>query len=120
MNEDPMNKKGYEQCLVCGVYYEPGKAHKCPVSVATQPIETILAQRQTRYKDFKDNAEVSQQIKDILHDRIEWENLSPTHKEAVEVIVQKVSRIVCGDPNYPDNWIDIQGYAKLAEQRCTN
>src|SRR5690606_10084595 len=29
----------------------------------------------------------------------------------------KIARILIGDPNYADNWHDIQGYAKLVEER---
>ena len=35
------------------------------------------------------------------------------HREALEMIVHKIARIVNGDPNYIDNWIDICGYSKL-------
>ena len=30
-------------------------------------------------------------------------------------IFGKIGRIVCGDPSHVDSWVDIQGYAKLAE-----
>lgn len=33
------------------------------------------------------------------------------------MIFQKISRIVNGDPDYADNWHDIQGYARLVEER---
>ena len=32
-------------------------------------------------------------------------------------IADKIGRILSGDPNYADNWHDIQGYAKLVEDR---
>ncbi len=43
----------------------------------------------------------------------------PTSKR-FEVIADKIARILNGDPNYKDNWHDIQGYAKLAEDRCVH
>lgn len=33
-------------------------------------------------------------------------------------IADKIARILNGDPEYRDNWHDIAGYAKLAEDRC--
>lgn len=32
------------------------------------------------------------------------------------MIATKMARIVNGDPDYLDNWHDIQGYAKLVQQ----
>jgi hypothetical protein len=37
--------------------------------------------------------------------------------EALDMIAVKISRILTGDPNYSDNWHDIQGFAKLVENR---
>jgi hypothetical protein len=33
------------------------------------------------------------------------------------MICHKLGRIVNGDPNYADSWIDIAGYAKLVADR---
>jgi hypothetical protein len=33
------------------------------------------------------------------------------------MIMHKVARILNGDPNYADNWIDIAGYATLVADR---
>lgn len=46
-----------------------------------------------------------------------WDRLSAVQKQALTVIADKIARILSGDPNYGDNWHDIQGYAKLAEDR---
>jgi hypothetical protein len=47
-----------------------------------------------------------------------WEALDAVKKQALTVIADKIARILTGDPEYKDNWHDIQGYAKLAEDRC--
>jgi len=44
-----------------------------------------------------------------------WDKMSSYQKEAVEMILHKIGRIVCGDPDYIDSWHDIAGYAKLVE-----
>jgi len=42
--------------------------------------------------------------------------LHPVHRMCLEMIFHKVARIVNGDPNFPDHWHDIAGYAALAER----
>jgi hypothetical protein len=34
-------------------------------------------------------------------------------RESLEMIAHKISRIVNGDANYMDSWVDIAGYAQL-------
>jgi len=46
-----------------------------------------------------------------------WNRLPAMHKQALTVIADKIARMLSGDPNYADNWHDIQGYAKLVEDR---
>jgi hypothetical protein len=86
-------------------------------------VQETLAQRGSRYGDFTENSAISQHLKQVLqHDghnvREGWLRLSLAHREALEMIAQKIARILNGDPNYKDNWHDIQGYARLAEERC--
>ena len=38
-------------------------------------------------------------------------DLKPHHREALHQICVKIARINCGDPNFPDHWDDISGYA---------
>jgi hypothetical protein len=37
--------------------------------------------------------------------------------EALDMICHKIGRILNGDPNYADSWVDIAGYAKLVADR---
>lgn len=87
-------------------------------------VEATLAQRGSRYGDFTDHARLCQQFKDTATSfttqeglRRHWDELDPVKKQALEVIFDKIARILSGDPNYDDNWHDIQGYAKLVEDR---
>jgi len=43
--------------------------------------------------------------------------LNNDQREALEMIAHKIARILNGDPNYADNWIDIAGYATLVANR---
>jgi hypothetical protein len=81
-------------------------------------IEETLNERGDRYGDFKENAQISQEGKDWLESQDGWRRLNPVKREALEMIVQKIARILNGDPEYKDNWHDIAGYATLAEERC--
>lgn len=93
-------------------------------------IENTLAERGNRYGDFTDHARLCQDLKDVMTTfavvqntpnsvsvHFPWGELPATHKQALEVIADKIARILSGDPNYADNWHDIQGYAKLVEDR---
>jgi hypothetical protein len=39
-------------------------------------------------------------------------------REALDMILHKIARIVNGNPNETDHWHDIAGYATLVEQRA--
>jgi len=43
--------------------------------------------------------------------------LAADQREALEMIAHKIARIINGDPNYADSWVDIAGYAKLVSDR---
>jgi hypothetical protein len=81
-------------------------------------VEATLAERGARYGDFSDHAIVAQGLQDVMRCPPGWAGLSAVQKQSLTVIADKIARILSGDPNYVDNWHDIQGYAKLAEDRC--
>ena len=76
-------------------------------------IEEVLNQRQATYGSFTKNAEVSQMMKYFMTQGTNYKQIPMAHREALEMIVHKIARIVNGDPNYIDNWIDICGYSQL-------
>ena len=82
-------------------------------------IDSTLSERGSNYGTFEMNAEMAQELKSIVREydsMYEDNNLRAIHKEAIDMIMHKISRIVNGDPSYQDSWVDIQGYAKLAEE----
>lgn len=80
-------------------------------------ITATLAERGARYGDFTDHARIAQQLQRDMHTENGWGRLSDVQKQALTVIADKIARILSGDPNYDDNWRDIQGYARLVEER---
>jgi hypothetical protein len=80
-------------------------------------VEDTLAERGGRYGDFSIHARIAQQLQDVMRNGEGWHRLNNVQKQALTVIADKTGRILAGDPNYADNWHDIQGYAKLVEDR---
>lgn len=80
-------------------------------------VQQTLDERGKRYGDFSDHARIAQCIKASFYAATAWDDLPDTHKQALETIADKIARILNGDPNYADNWHDIQGYARLVEER---
>lgn len=76
-------------------------------------ITTILAERGSRYGDFATHALITQNLKDVMKNTPNWDILSPSQKEALEMTAHKIGRILNGDPDYDDSWVDIGGYTKL-------
>lgn len=80
-------------------------------------VTEVLKERGAKYGQFYMHAKIAQGLKDIVWDQPGWVELEADQKQALEVIFDKVARILNGDPNYPDNWVDIEGYARLVRVR---
>jgi hypothetical protein len=80
-------------------------------------IDKILEERGNRYGPFKEHAEVTQAMKQVLYVPAGWARLEADQREALEMIAHKIGRIINGDPDYVDSWDDIAGYAKLVADR---
>jgi hypothetical protein len=80
-------------------------------------INATLAERGNRYGRFRDHAFIAQGLKKMMWGTPGWQRLADDQKQALEVIGDKIARILNGDPDYTDNWHDIIGYAKLVEDR---
>jgi len=76
-------------------------------------IESIISERGNNYGRFEDGAEIMQQLKLIAHTSQGWERMKPIQREAMDMILHKIGRILNGDPAYIENYTDIAGYAKL-------
>lgn len=84
-------------------------------------IEQVLKERGSNYGPFYDNGVVSQKLKRAIHKLVKKYvcPLEEDQQEALDMICFKISRVITGNPNYVDNWIDIAGYAKLVADRLT-
>ena len=79
-------------------------------------INETLEQRGSRYGKFKDVATTTYALQEILREAASHEHMTDDQVIALDMICNKMARIVNGDPNYIDNWHDISGYATLVEQ----
>ena len=80
-------------------------------------ISATLKERGSRYGSFEGHAKVTQALKAAMVAHPKWSALADDQKEALEMIVHKIGRILNGDPNFHDSWHDIVGYAKLVADR---
>lgn len=76
----------------------------------------ILKQRQKTHGDWAVGAGICQNIMRALMAGRNWNDMTDVQKESLHMIAQKQQRIVNGDPNHPDHWHDIAGYAT----RCSD
>lgn len=79
----------------------------------------LITDRTKTHGDFTENSRVSQALKSVIQCSHKWSTLNTYQKEALEMIMHKVSRIVEGDPNLKDHWDDIAGYSKLVSDRLS-
>lgn len=84
-----------------------------PEITFSNPIEQILAERGSRYGSFLGHACITQSLKDTMRDSNNWSSLTSSQREALEMVAHKIGRILNGDPNYLDSWVDIVGYTQL-------
>ena len=76
-------------------------------------IDQVLEERGSNYGKFQDHAALTQGLKLCLTRGPSWNKCTSSQKEALEMVVHKIGRIVNGDPNYLDSWVDIIGYTQL-------
>lgn len=89
--------------------------------MSEQPTDVteILEERGSRYGPFLTHAMITQMLKGAANTYLTQHNktLMPDQQEALDMIFHKIGRILNGDPNYADSWVDIAGYAKLVADR---
>lgn len=78
-------------------------------------IAATINERGKRYGKFSSRAQITQEIKRAMayHALALDKTFTDSQWEALEMIADKIGRIVNGDPDYADSWVDIAGYAKL-------
>jgi hypothetical protein len=76
-------------------------------------INETLSTREGQYGQYRVVSEISQNIKAIIKDSPNYK-LMPTYmKESLDMIANKMARILNGNYYLNDSWHDIGGYAAL-------
>ena len=75
--------------------------------------DQILSDREQTHGAFREVAGYSQAIKNVMRTSRNWNRLDVAQAQALEVIADKVARILCGDPSFADHWQDGAGYFEL-------
>lgn len=96
---------------------------KLPVEDACEEcedtVDDVLNARAKNYGKFIEGAEIMQMLKRLVHNYIEKRgtSLAFDQLEAIDMLIHKLGRIVNGNPDHIDNWVDIAGYATLVADR---
>jgi hypothetical protein len=86
--------------------------------------EDILNEREKTHGDFGDFAELWAELNRAIREHTEKQDRpfpviypprTRVHTTAICMILNKIARIICGDPNFADHWDDIAGYAMLGK-----
>lgn len=80
-------------------------------------LENTLQERHARYGTYLETAQLITDLKEIMHATPSWPDLEADQKESLDLIANKIGRLLRGDANYVDSWHDIAGYATLIEKR---
>jgi hypothetical protein len=80
---------------------------------------TITAVREKTHGNWVDNAEMIRAIKNVIYAGMQQRHargqdpLTADQMECLDMVAVKIGRILAGDPNEVDHWLDISGYAHL-------
>lgn len=90
-----------------------------------EKLTEVLEARQKTHGDFSDHSRITQGLKNVVamelykRDERGQPQLAPEQREAIDMILHKIGRVIAGNPNEPDHWVDIAGYAQIAQQGKT-
>lgn len=82
-------------------------------------VDVTLDARAVDYGKFIEGAEVMQMLKRVVQNALSNRDkvLAHDQAESLDMIIHKIGRIVNGNPDVVDHWLDIAGYAKLVADR---
>lgn len=98
---------GWKVCPLCGTGKEDNKMTSSP--------KELTDERKATHGDWKQQSRCANELKGVMRGIGNWNDLWPAQQEALDMIATKMSRILSGNPNEPDHWDDIAGYAYLGK-----
>ena len=93
------------------VLWTPPEVVPVPEAPATTSVDNVLDERAKDYGKFIEGAEIMQLLKRVVHSYIEARNtpLAFDQREAIDMIIHKLGRIINGNPDKVDHWVDVKG-----------
>jgi hypothetical protein len=80
-------------------------------------VDKILAERPAKHGEFEENSRATWAIMRALQAERNWPTLNDSMKHSLYMVAHKMARILAGDPQEPDHWDDIAGYAEMVAER---
>ena len=82
-------------------------------------VDATLDARAVDYGKFIEGAEVMQMLKRVVQNALNNRDKTLAHDQAesLDMIIHKIGRIINGNPDVVDHWLDIAGYAQLVADR---
>lgn len=109
-----------ETLAAIGLRASNPSAPAAPDPINHNDVQSTLNERGKTHGDFGVQAATSQLLKHALRCTTTFDRLAADQREALETLMMKVSRILNGNPDEPDHWRDIAGYATLVENRLVH
>lgn len=82
-------------------------------------IEAMLAERGASYGEYADGAKIAMDMFAVAQAAPSYPAMSAAQQYAVFMILAKLSRMLNGNPNEPDNLRDVIGYSTLVLNTLT-
>lgn len=73
----------------------------------------LIQEREKTHGDWANGAMCADSLIAAMVNTPNWDTLNPSQRQALRCLALKMSRVLSGDPNHPDHWHDIAGYAVL-------
>jgi|DEB0MinimDraft_3_1074331.scaffolds.fasta_scaffold00765_13 hypothetical protein len=77
-------------------------------------VRELLDVREDMYGQYSVVSHISQELKRVMKDSPNYKIMPPFARESLDMIANKIARILNGNYYYDDSWRDISGYATLA------
>jgi hypothetical protein len=76
-------------------------------------VNEVLLERELTHGSFEDVSYMSQHLKEVFVSSRNGASFSPLQREALDMLASKLARILCGNKDEPDHWVDMSGYSLL-------
>lgn len=77
-------------------------------------VKELLNVREDMYGQYSIVSQISQDIKKVMKESPNYKIMPAFARESLDMIANKIARILNGNYYYDDSWRDISGYATLA------